>query len=97
MSSNETVEYLNSDILHKSTINPVLYKQFDNVFKPKFIQIYNLYIKEDGIAAINIKSTTIKTIEEQMESDNYTYLMFNQAAEEIGELIYNNIYPRMRF
>jgi len=84
-----------SDILHKNTINPVLYKPFEPHFKSQFEQIYNLYIKEDGIAAINIKSSTIKNIEDQMANENYTYLMFNQAAEEIGELLYNNIYPKM--
>jgi len=41
--------------------------------------MYLLYIKEDGIASINIKSSTVKTIEEHMESDNYTYLMFNEV------------------
>ncbi|ORX61093.1 hypothetical protein BCR36DRAFT_408073 [Piromyces finnis] len=96
IASADNTGYSSSDILHKSTINPVLYKPFDNIFKSKYEQIYNLYIKEDGIAAVNIKSSTIKAIEEQMENDNYSYLMFNQAAEEIGELLYNNIYLRMK-
>jgi len=91
----ESSNYTSSDLLHRNTINPVLYKPFDNIFKNQFDQIYNLYIKEDGIAAINIKSSTLKTIEEQMETDNYNYLMFCEAAEEIGELLYSNIYPRM--
>lgn len=88
--------YSSSDVLHKNTINPSLYKDFDPIFKPQYEQIYNLYINEEGIASVNIKSSTIKTIEEQMENDNYTYLMFSQAAEEVGELLYNNIYPRMK-
>ena len=66
-------------MLHKNTINSFLYKPFDNIFKPKFEQVYNLYIKEDGVAAVNIKSSTIRIIEEQMENDNYSYLMFNQV------------------
>jgi len=66
-------------VLHKNTINSFLYKPFDNIFKPKFEQVYNLYIKEDGVAAVNIKSSTIRIIEEQMENDNYSYLMFNQV------------------
>ncbi|OUM69209.1 hypothetical protein PIROE2DRAFT_2910 [Piromyces sp. E2] len=95
-SVNVSCSYTSSDILHKNTINPSLYKPFDNVFKSQYEQIYNLYIKEDSIASINIKSSTIKDIEDQMENDNYSYLMFIQAAEEVGELLYNNIYPRMK-
>jgi len=92
----ESNTYTSSDILHSNTINPYLYKPFDNIFKPQYDQVYNLYIKEDGIAAINIKSSTIRNIEDLMENDNYNYLMFNDAAEEIGELLYSNIYPRMK-
>jgi len=73
--------YSSSDILNKNALNPVLYKQFENVFKPQFEKIYNLYIKEDGIAAINIKSSTIKIIEEQMENNNFSYLMFSQVIK----------------
>jgi len=92
----ESGNFTCSDILHKNVINPVLYKPFELNFKPQFEQVYNLYIKEDGIAAINIKSSTIRNIEEQMANENYTYLMFNQAAEEISDLLYNNIYPKMK-
>ncbi|OUM69210.1 hypothetical protein PIROE2DRAFT_57577 [Piromyces sp. E2] len=88
--------YIYSDVLHKNTINPNLQKPFDNIFKPQYEQVYNLYIKEGGIASINIKYGTIKNIEEQMENDNFTFLMFSQAAEEIGDLLYNNIYPRIK-
>ncbi|ORX82373.1 hypothetical protein BCR32DRAFT_292684 [Anaeromyces robustus] len=94
--SSEANSYTSSDILRTNTISPILYKPFDNIFKRQYDQVYNLYIKEDGIAAINIKSSTIKNIEELMENDNYNYLMFNEAAEEIGELLYSNIYPRMK-
>jgi len=41
--------------------------------------MYNLYIKEDGIASVNIKASTIRAIEDQMANDNYSYLMFNQV------------------
>jgi len=65
--------------LHKNTINPVLNKPFDNIFKPQYEKMYNLYICEGCMAAINIKSGTIKNIEEQMENDNYSFLMFSQV------------------
>jgi len=87
--------YSSADILHRNTINPLLYKPFESVFKTQYDQIYNLYIKEDGIASINIKSTTIKNIEELVENNNYNYLMFYEAAEEVGDLLYSNIYTRM--
>jgi len=45
--------------------------------------LYSFYIKEDGIAAVNINSSTIKIIEEQMENDNYSYLMFSQVKIKI--------------
>jgi len=93
--SSDFPSFSSSDVLHRNTLNPVLYKSFDPIFKPKFEQLYSLYIKEDGIASVNINSSTIRVIEEQMENDNYTYLMFAQAAEEIGDLLYSNIYPRM--
>ncbi|ORX61094.1 hypothetical protein BCR36DRAFT_341330 [Piromyces finnis] len=94
---NSNGTFSSSDILHKNTINPVLYKPFELTFKPQFEKIYNLYIKEEGIASVNINASTVKTIEEQMENNNYSYLMFSQAVEEIGELLYSNIYPRMKF
>ena len=87
--------YISSDLLHRNTINPVLYKPFDNIFKNQFDQIYNLYIKEDGIAAINIKSSTLKTIEEQMETDNYNYLMFCEVNKK--NFFNNNIYIEIFF
>jgi len=93
---NENSSFVNADVMHKNTINQALYKPFELIFKSQYEQIYNLYIKEDGIASINIKSSTLRAIEEQMSNDNYTYLMFSQAAEEIGELLYNNIYPKMK-
>jgi len=93
---NEPTTYSSSDVLRKSMINQALYRPFEECFKPQFDQIYNLYINEDGIASVNIKASTIRTIKEQMESNEYTYLMFSQAAEEIGELLYSNIYPRMK-
>ncbi|KAG4082989.1 hypothetical protein H8356DRAFT_1751714 [Neocallimastix lanati (nom. inval.)] len=93
--SSDFPSFSSSDVLHRNTLNPILYKPFDPIFKPKYEQLYSFYIKEDGIAAVNINSSTIKIIEEQMENDNYSYLMFSQAAEEIGELLYSNIYPRM--
>ncbi|ORX84017.1 hypothetical protein BCR32DRAFT_277474 [Anaeromyces robustus] len=87
--------YTFSEIMHRNTTNPVLYKPFERIFKKQYNQIYNLYIKKDGIASVNINDSTKMLIEEQILSDNYTYLMFNQAAEEIGDLLYENIYPRM--
>jgi len=68
--------------MHKNTINQALYKPFELIFKSQYEQIYNLYIKEDGIASINIKSSTLRAIEEQMSNDNYTYLMFSQVREK---------------
>jgi len=91
----EVNSYSSADVLHRNTISPLLYKPFESIFKPQFDQVYSLYIKEDGIAAVNIKSSTIKTIEEQIENNNYNYLMFCEAAEEIGDLLYSNIYSRM--
>jgi len=89
--------FISTDILHKNTISPILYRPFEPIFKPQYEEIYNLYIKRDGFARINLKSSTFEIIEDQVETDNYTYLMFNQAAEEVGELLYSNIYPKMTF
>jgi len=94
-SLNENNGFENADVLHKSVINPCLHNPFKSIFKPQFEQIYSLYIKEDGIASININSSTLKAIEDQVENNNFSYLMFNQAAEEVGELLYSNIYPKM--
>jgi len=66
-------------VLHKSVINPCLHNPFKSIFKPQFEQIYSLYIKEDGIASININSSTLKAIEDQVDNNNFTYLMFNQV------------------
>jgi len=88
--------YGSSESLQKNMMNLAIYQPFDYVFKPQFDQVYNLYIKEDGIAAVNLKSSTIDTIERQIEYCNYSYLMFSEAIDEVGELLYNNVYPRMR-
>ncbi|KAG4093806.1 hypothetical protein H8356DRAFT_1696920 [Neocallimastix lanati (nom. inval.)] len=91
----ECITYNSSDVLHKNTISPILYKPFEPIFKPYFEKIYDLYIKEDGIACVNVKASTIRTIENQMENDNYSYLMFLKAAEEVGELLYNNVNAKL--
>jgi len=88
--------YDNSGNLRRNMMNLALYQPFDYIFKPQFDQIYNLYIKKDSIAAVNVKSSTIETIERQIEYNSYNYLMFTEAFEEVCDLLYNNIYPRMR-
>jgi len=87
--------YSSSDVLHKTKLNPILYEPFDSIFKPQFEQIYNLYIKEDSIALINIESSTAHSIEDQIMNDKYSYLMFYDAAQEVGKLLYSNVCPRM--
>jgi hypothetical protein len=88
--------YSSTDILHKTKLNPILYEPFDPIFIPQFEQIYNLYIKEDSIALINIESSTAHSIEDQIMNDKYSYLMFYDAAQEVGNLLYSNVCPRMR-
>ncbi|OUM69164.1 hypothetical protein PIROE2DRAFT_2855 [Piromyces sp. E2] len=81
--------FLSSDVLHKSKINPILNGSFDTIFKPQFEQIYLLYIKEDGIASININGNIISTIENQIENNNFTYLMFfEKRLEHLYIIIY---------
>ncbi|ORX84018.1 hypothetical protein BCR32DRAFT_277475 [Anaeromyces robustus] len=93
--SNSEENFSYSDVLKTDTTHQVLYQPFDPIFKPQYEQIYALYIKEDGIASINISSSVTSDIENQILNDNYSYLMFHKAAEEVGELLYSNIYPRM--
>ncbi|ORX76717.1 hypothetical protein BCR32DRAFT_271108 [Anaeromyces robustus] len=66
----------NSNIVSKNALNAILYKPFDPYFKHHYEHIYNLYIKEDSIGRVNVESSTLRMIEEQMENDNYSYLMF---------------------
>ncbi|ORX76716.1 hypothetical protein BCR32DRAFT_271107 [Anaeromyces robustus] len=91
----DSVSFGSSDILHKNKINPILYQPFDPVFKSYYENVYNFFIKEGGIASVNIESTTISDIELQIENDDFSYLMFIKAVEEVGELLFNNIYPKL--
>ncbi|ORX76714.1 hypothetical protein BCR32DRAFT_296063 [Anaeromyces robustus] len=91
----ESLTYCSSNVLHKSKINPILYQSFDPVFKPYYDRIYNTFIKEGGIASVNIKSITVHTIDINMENNEYSYLMFFNAIEEVSELLFINVNQKL--
>jgi len=66
----------------------LLYKPFDPIFKSQYDQIYYLYIKEGSIASVNLNSEVVAPIEDQMENNNYSYLMYNQVCfNEVSHLL----------
>ncbi|OUM69163.1 hypothetical protein PIROE2DRAFT_2854 [Piromyces sp. E2] len=86
----------NSKSLLKYIKSLTLYNcEFDPKFKPLFDQIYYLYIYKDGIAPVILTLNTLTTISNRIENEDYSYDMYQSAIEEVINILYMNIYPKI--
>ncbi|KAG4099172.1 hypothetical protein H8356DRAFT_1668429 [Neocallimastix lanati (nom. inval.)] len=86
----------NSKSLLKYIKSLTLYNyEFDPNFKPLFEQIYYLYIYKDGIAPVILSLNTLTTITNRIENEDYSYDMYQSAIEEVINILYMNIYPKI--
>jgi hypothetical protein len=86
----------NSKSLLKYIKSLTLYNcEFDPKFKPLFDQIYYLYIYKDGIAPVILSLSTLTTISNRIDNEDYSYDMYQSAIEEVINILYMNIYPKI--
>ncbi|ORX84019.1 hypothetical protein BCR32DRAFT_291604 [Anaeromyces robustus] len=69
--------------------------EFDPKFKPLFDQIYYLYIYKDGIAPVILSLNTLNAISNKIDNEEYSYDMYQSAIEEVINILYMNIYPKI--
>jgi len=86
----------NSKSLLKFIKSLTLYNyEFDPKFKPLFDQIYYLYIYKDGIAPVILSLNTLTAISNKIDNEEYSYDMYQSAIEEVINILYMNIYPKI--
>ncbi|PVU98404.1 hypothetical protein BB560_005676 [Smittium megazygosporum] len=79
---------------HKDRTTPKL-TPVPSKLKEEFLKLYNKYIEENAILAVNIPVKVSAPVAEAAEKGTFTLGIFDDVLEDVLKSLYNNTYPVM--